>query len=49
MTAIVTGLKRVIGRSETVLYECRRCGTTVDHDADRCPVCDGEEIACYNL
>ncbi|AKH98653.1 MULTISPECIES: zinc ribbon domain-containing protein [Halobacteriaceae] len=51
MTAtIVDGLKQLVGRGrDTVMYECRHCGTTVDHDADRCPRCDATAIARYHV
>jgi rubrerythrin len=48
--AIVDGLKHLArrGRKQTI-YECRRCGTSVDHTTDRCPVCGCAEIARYDL
>jgi len=30
-----------------VVYECRRCGTTVSAEATRCPSCDRRTIAEY--
>lgn len=32
-----------------ILYECRRCGTTVDSKADRCPHCETDEVARYEI
>lgn len=51
MTAtIVDGLKQLACRDrDRAIYECRRCGTTVDHDTDCCPVCGVAEIARYEL
>ncbi|MFC6838459.1 hypothetical protein [Halomarina ordinaria] len=31
------------------VYECRRCGTTLDADAEACPRCDSTSIACYEF
>lgn len=28
-----------------VIYECRRCGTTVDAEDDPCPACGTDDIA----
>lgn len=49
MSAIVAELQRALGRSSEVVCECRRCGTTVGPEADRCPACDAAEIARYEL
>lgn len=50
MTVIVNGVKRVFRRDrDQVIYECRRCGTTVDHDTDHCPACGSAGIARYDI
>ena len=49
MSAIVAGLQRALGDSSVVVCECRRCGTTVDPEVDRCPACDAAKIARYEL
>lgn len=51
MTAtVVEGLKRLVRRdSGRVVYECRHCGTTVEHGTDRCPTCGAAEIARYEI
>lgn len=36
------------GRGSEV-YECRRCGRTVEEETDRCPVCGAEGIASYTV
>jgi|GEM_PF-1861283 rubrerythrin len=33
--------------TQTVVYECRECGRTVDGETDRCPACGTESIARY--
>ncbi|RKD88915.1 hypothetical protein ATJ93_3735 [Halopiger aswanensis] len=35
-------------RRETV-YECRRCGTTVDDGTDNCPECGSDAIVQYRI
>lgn len=35
--------------SADVVHECRRCGTTVDEDADACTECGSEGIARYRI
>lgn len=32
-----------------VVCECRRCGTTVDTDAETCPGCGAAAIATYHV
>lgn len=32
-----------------VVYECRSCGTTVDHEDATCPYCSLSRIVCYEL
>lgn len=47
----MTLLKRVrgfIGESELV-YECRRCGTTLESAVEDCPQCGECDIAAYDL
>lgn len=42
----------LFGRSDdapVTLYECRRCGTALPADADRCRECGSEEIAIYTF
>ncbi|WP_436924178.1 hypothetical protein [Halosimplex amylolyticum] len=34
---------------DTVVVECRRCGTTVDRGTSVCSVCDSEDIAEYTI
>lgn len=33
----------------TVVFECCRCGTPVDGDAEPCPQCGSSEIARYEI
>ena len=35
--------------SETVVYECRRCGTTLDANASTCPYCGPTEIVRFEF
>jgi RNA polymerase subunit RPABC4/transcription elongation factor Spt4 len=35
--------------SNPVIFECRRCGTTLDRGASTCPACDSEAIAEYAI
>ena len=44
-------LRRVRGfiRDEKFVYECRRCGTTLEADIDVCPHCGKRDIAVYDL
>lgn len=47
---LVRAVKQVLGRSnQHVLYECRACGTTVEHEIKACPACGSSEIARYDL
>lgn len=34
---------------ESVVYECRNCGTTLDDNHDTCPTCGGDDVVCYTL
>lgn len=42
-------LLRHVFDSETLRYECRNCGTTLEAKQDRCPECGAEDIATYQL
>jgi RNA polymerase subunit RPABC4/transcription elongation factor Spt4 len=34
---------------ESVVYECRNCGTTLDERQDTCTACGADDIARYDL
>lgn len=34
---------------DTVVYECRRCGTTLDANARTCPYCGPTEIVRFEF
>lgn len=36
-------------RGPTIVYECRRCGTTLDAEASRCPYCGPTETARFEF
>jgi rubrerythrin len=48
MSTLRALLRRVLG-SETVLCECRNCGTSLDQDTEQCPECRAVEVATYHL
>ncbi|SEP15915.1 hypothetical protein SAMN04487948_11768 [Halogranum amylolyticum] len=35
--------------TDTVVYECRQCGTTCTATDSTCPVCDAPEIVTYRF
>jgi len=50
MTLLKPLLDRLMDtRTETVVYECRNCGTALDSEQGPCPNCDSTEIACHDL
>ncbi|EMA31121.1 hypothetical protein C445_15196 [Halobiforma lacisalsi AJ5] len=44
-------VNRLLARTTqtAVVYECRRCGTSVDEDTERCPECDAEAIVRHRI
>jgi len=46
---MIERLRSLFRLRQTVVYECRQCGRTVDGDTGRCPVCGTESIARYHL
>ncbi|WP_206425158.1 hypothetical protein [Halosimplex salinum] len=42
-------LGALVPGDETVVAECRRCGTTVDRNASGCSMCDSEDIVRYEI
>ncbi|QCC56867.1 hypothetical protein DV706_20255 (plasmid) [Natronorubrum bangense] len=34
---------------DTILYECRHCGSKFDDHRDMCPTCGRTEFATYNF
>ena len=35
--------------ASTVVYECRRCGTSLDGEVERCPHCGLTSVARYEI
>lgn len=48
MSSLASYLRHLL-TSETVLYECRNCGETLDDDRADCPACGANEIAEYEF
>ena len=49
MSVIATLVRKIpFGRPET-LFECRRCGTSLEAAVEACPECDSGEIASYRI
>ncbi len=46
---VVQTIKNAITADYRVLYECRRCGTTVGSESDICPYCELDCIARYEI
>ncbi|ELZ84483.1 hypothetical protein C455_00082 [Haloferax larsenii JCM 13917] len=42
-------VKRFLRPSDSVLYECRNCGYTLEKEAEECPSCCSEDISKYEL
>lgn len=32
-----------------VIYECRRCGTTLDYETDTCPYCGPTDVVRFEI
>ncbi|WP_340674442.1 zinc ribbon domain-containing protein [Natrinema zhouii] len=42
--------KCIFGQSQhQTLFECRRCGKTVESDAEVCPECGADDIVRYEF
>lgn len=46
---VLQTIRGAISTDYVILYECRRCGTTVDSESDDCPYCDVHAIARYEI
>jgi rubrerythrin len=46
---VLRTLRGVFSTDRVVLYECRRCGTTVDAGSEQCPRCGVDSIARYEI
>ena len=50
---LITRVRRLLGdrdaaeESGDVILECRRCGTTLDSETDRCRACGARDVARY--
>jgi rubrerythrin len=42
-------LLRHVFSSETVLYECRNCGSTLEAETEQCSECGAFEVASYRF
>lgn len=50
MSAVIHHVKRAFSRQvQTVVCECRRCGTTVDAEAETCPECESTDIVAHEI
>lgn len=47
--SIVEGVKRLLSPSNALLVECRRCGTSLDEDSEKCPECGSEDLSRYEF
>ena len=45
----LTDLIRHLVSEDTVLYECRHCGTTLEEREGPCPECESTEIVAYEF
>ena len=46
---LLSTLRRAVEGESSTLWECRNCGETLSEDADECPSCGAEDIACYEF
>lgn len=46
--ALLTRVRELIGDGD-LLYECRRCGTTLESEVGDCPQCGKSDIAAYEI
>lgn len=46
--ALLRRVRGLIGDGNLV-YECRRCGTTLESEADDCPQCERSDIVTYDI
>ena len=43
------GTIRLIENASTVVCECRRCGASLDSEAERCPYCGPTRVVRYEI
>ncbi|WP_423751500.1 zinc-ribbon domain-containing protein [Salinirarus marinus] len=46
---LLSTLRRAVEGGSSTLWECRNCGETLSEDAEECPSCGAEDVACYEL
>lgn len=46
---LIDTVRAYLSEPDSVVSECRHCGTTVEPDARRCPECGKEAIARYHV
>lgn len=46
--ALLTRVREFIGDDE-IVYECRRCGTTLGAGTETCPQCGESDIVVYEI
>ena len=50
MSALINRVKRAITwQNNSVVHECRRCGTNCDRHTESCPACGAGDIAYYHI
>jgi len=48
-TVVIDRLRDLFGGGDSLLYECRNCGTTLDDEVEECPSCGKRGIARYTI
>lgn len=50
MASIISQLREFLDTgTESVVYECRDCGTSVDGEVESCPNCESDRIVTHRL
>ena len=44
---LIRRVRRMLREPDTVVLECRHCGTTLESATDTCPVCDADAVVRY--
>ncbi|WP_415378897.1 hypothetical protein [Halosimplex sp. TS25] len=48
-SSLVEAVKRLLTPSSAVLFECRRCGASLDEESEPCHECGSEDVSRYEF
>lgn len=46
---VIPSIRGMLSSDRTIIFECRRCGTTLEAISEDCPYCEVDDIVRYEI